>query len=110
MIDTSTTSSTIENLLADLLAGELTDEQTAQFTRLLATNNEALDQYLRLIFVTGLLHESGRCLTEESGIAGKTHCDDAANATSNAGERTWDFALPWRGRMFKLGWRLLCAG
>jgi hypothetical protein len=109
MIDSSTTSPMIENLLAGLLAGELTDQQSAQFARLLATNAEALDQYLRLIFVTGLLHESRQCSTDRSENTARTLGVTATDLTNHP-EDIYGSSSRWRGQIFRLGRRLLRAG
>ena len=110
MIDIATTTSTIENLLANSLAGELTDEQSAQFTRLLDNDAQALDQYLRLIFVAAFLRESQRGLTGESEGTPQAICHNSPVDTSVCRSEICDFSPRWRGRIFKLGQRLLRAG
>jgi hypothetical protein len=110
MIDIATTTSTIENLLANSLAGELTEEQSAQFTRLLDTNPEGLDQYLRLIFVAAFLHESQPCSTGERDPALRIVFDDAGSNISNDRKNTCIASARWGGRIFRLGQRLLRAG
>ena len=100
----------IENLLGELLKGELTPEQGARFVEILDGNTAALDEYLRLIFVTAFLRESQRHPAGDNQKMPQPPCGQMSPGADEGIAEPGAVAERWHTRIRRVGMRFLRAG
>jgi len=108
---TATTITSLENLVNDLLNGDLSAERSSQLIQSLNNDPMALDEYLRLILVTASLRElHPHRVGETEGIAGRDN-PHASFDVSNDYKIAYSPPWRWRAGMFlRAGLRALRAG
>jgi hypothetical protein len=110
-MNASNTFSGLEDLVAALLSGDSTAEQTTRLTHVLDNDPAALDEYLRLIFVSAYLRETRRFVAAE--IPMEAQHISAGNRMIASDCQFTSYRVTWRSRtgMFlRAGLRLLQAG